>query len=382
MTDREDPPAPIADAPALAKVISMAARMAGRDGPKAKLELPAALDMFRKLTRPNSAVAGPANEVEVEIDPSWSELRAELEQDDIDAQLVTARRELAAGDQDYVVILAALRDLHAMRTFERGQHAEAFAEWEQLIEDSPHYRVEALLARSAFFAAEGDQRTAIHDLDRLAALEPRNAEVYERRARCFRRLDDWPRALADARRLVHLLPRNADALQSLGLAQRFTDDYEGGARTYGRAIQLAPWRADLYEERASCLMMTPRRAEEIADLTRCIERDPTNAEAFQRRAFAHARSREPERELADLLRAIELDPTHARWHHTLGRIRERQGQLDLAIEAFSRAIDLDPKPLFLEARARLHEAKGAADLAVADLLRAADIESNAPPEDD
>jgi tetratricopeptide (TPR) repeat protein len=352
----------------MAQVVSLVDRL-GKDS----LELPAALSMLRQLTRANSAVVPSANEVEVELQPEWSDLRKDLERQDLDKRIAAGRRALTSGDQVYERILPALRSLRAMRSFERGERRAAYQEWEALIDEPPD-EADHLLTRAAFFAAGDDRATALDDLDRAAERRPDEPEVYERRSAHFRGLGDWERALADSRRLVHLRPRDPEAIADLAAALRFTGDHAGAARMYGRAIKLAPWQASLYESRAGCLMMTGPLADERADLDRCLARDPTNAGALHARSFVHRRMNEPELELADLSRAIELDPTHAGWFQTRGFLHRGRGHMELAIADFCGAIERSPdSACFLETRAELYEATGAIELAHGDRTRLIEI---------
>src|SRR3954469_19879327 len=114
MPVREDPPsATDSGEPApMAQVVSLVDRL-GKDS----IELPAALAMLRQLTRANSAVVPSANEVEVELQPDWSDLRKDLERQDLDQRIAAGRRALTSGDQEYERILPALRSLRAMRSF-------------------------------------------------------------------------------------------------------------------------------------------------------------------------------------------------------------------------------------------------------------------------
>src|SRR6185437_6199987 len=173
-----------------------------------------AVCMRLQLTRAALGPVSPANESMMRPQPHWSELRADLEREDLDAEIAGAEGDLARGDDSAALRLRALRSLRAMRSFERGDRGAAYDEWEALAGEDPE-DIDPLLTRSTFFSASDDLDTALDDLSRAAARAPRDPEVYLRRGRVFVCRDDWERALSDFRRLVHLRPRSLDAIDLL-----------------------------------------------------------------------------------------------------------------------------------------------------------------------
>jgi tetratricopeptide (TPR) repeat protein len=310
-----------------------------------------------------------ANEIQIEPQPDWSEMHAELEREDLDEDIEVERRDLARGAGS-PVRLRALRSLRAMRSFERGDHGTAFQEWQALFDEEPE-DTGPLMTRATFFACERDFDTALADYDRAAAIRPDDPEIYAGRGRCFVQRDDWERALLEHRRLVHLRPRDRKALQSLASSLRLSGDIEGAIRVLGRVLKLFPWRAELYSDRAGCYRSKGLRAEELVDLDQCIARDPENAAAFRARAEVHSHFKDQARELADLTRAIELDPSNAGTFFTRALRFRTNGEIELSIADFSRAIELSPdQAVFFESRAQAYLKTGALDLALADLSRA------------
>lgn len=307
-----------------------------------------------------------ANETAVEIDPEWSAMRADLEQQDLDARIIRAEQEKAQGEKGAAKRLRALRSLRAMRSYERGEERAAYQEWEALATEEPD-DPEPLITRGHFFRRHNNT-IAIEDYGRAALRSPADPEIYLARGRCFASEGEWERALPEYRRLVQLRPRDLDALDRLASALRFTDDHRAAIQVIGRAIALAPWRADFYAFRAACHGFLGALTEQLADLDRCLERDPKNAGALRSRASVHDRRNDEARALADLDRAIALDPTDAGTFQTRAYRHQKHGRLDLAVADFTRAIELKPESeVFRTARAELCLETGALDVALVDL---------------
>jgi tetratricopeptide (TPR) repeat protein len=345
-----------------AKVIPLAGRE--RRAPAA---IPAQTILLRELRRLRSITRAlpipelPANDAASE--PGESEDGSDLEREDLERRIAEARRDVERGKRRAAQRLAALRSLHAMQTFQRGDRAAAYEEWEALIAEEPR-SCGTLLERALHFEVAKELDIALADYDRAAARRPHDPEVYLARGRCFIQRRDWERALADFRRLVHLRPRDVTALEDLASALRFTGDADAAIRVMGRAIKLAPWRPHLYAFRAACFGARDMLAEQLVDLDRCIELSPTNAEALRDRASLHSRRDDHERAFADLSRAIELDPSHAGSFQSRAYHHKRRGRMDLAIADFSQAIALKPEcePL-LRSRAEACLKEGSAEMA-------------------
>jgi tetratricopeptide (TPR) repeat protein len=307
----------------------------------------------------------PANEHLLAPQPGWDELRVRLERDDLDHELALEERDLKYG-KGSLKRLQALRNLHAMRTFERGDRLGAYAEWEALAEEYPH-DPSHFLTRALFFASD-DIETALKDITRAAERAPNNPEVFERRGSCFIRLGDWESAVPEYRRLVQLRPHNLEALKSLARALYFTSNPDAAIAIIERAIKLAPWRAEFYSFRASCFNSKKNDVEELHDLNRCLERDPKNIDALRSRANFHRRNKDVENEFADLSKIIEIDPSQAGTFRERASIYQTRGQLDLALADLSSAITLEPDNRYpREARAKIHYKMGALDLSAEDL---------------
>lgn len=314
-----------------------------------------------------------ANETQLEPQPDWSEIRADLERQDLDRSIAQEEREIARGDGS-VRLLRIQRGLRAMRSMERGDRSAAYQEWQALFDEEPQ-DTDPLMTRALFFACAKDFDTALDDYDHAAALRPDDPAIYEGRGRCFVQSGDRERALVNHRRLAHLRPRDRQALGSLAGSLRATGDIEGAICVVGRTIKLFPWRAELYSERASYYRMKGSRAEELVDLDQCIARDPENAGALRERARVHAHFEDEDREFADLTRAIELDPSDSGTFQRRAHHHEKRGQIELSIADFSSAIALEPgRAVFLEARAKAYLKTGAFDRAVADLSEVIDLE--------
>lgn len=84
---------------------------------------------------------------------------------------------------------------------------------------------------------------AITHFDASLALEPRNAEAYDGRARVWRDSGLLGRALSDANRAVYYAPRSPAARNTLGTILEALGQFVEARRAYERALQLEPTAA-------------------------------------------------------------------------------------------------------------------------------------------
>ncbi len=239
----------------------------------------------------------------------------------------------------------------------------------------------------------GDQRGALNDFERAAALQPEYAPVHVYLGRGYlklERLDDARRsferavelddtlirahiglgrvaiATDDAReaqvhleRAIALRPRTgeahlmlAEATRRLGDADRAAQLEAIGARRPGLEPMFDPAWAEATMREGVTLSWTNVRAENLmargqpAEARRqwedAVRDQPQSALAHAKLGRMYARTGDLNLAHDTLLHAIELDQEEILAHANLGWVRQQRGESELAIASYRRVLDLDP----------------------------------------
>lgn len=234
----------------------------------------------------------------------------------------------------------ALRVGFAEFLAERGDHAEAAAQWEELLARVPG--VVTWRTRHAFALA-----------DQVPAAEG-PAETRDEAAR-----EKLAAAAAELEGVVQETPGSAEARVNLGTVREKQGDLEGAEALYREAMELEP---GFEPARLNLGALLARRGDlDAAEAVyrRALELDPASAEAhgrlggvLERRAAAglpgegagaaEAADQGLEAAAGEYLRALEIDPDLATFRNNLGYVRERQGRRREAAEEYTRAVASDP----------------------------------------
>lgn len=135
---------------------------------------------------------------------------------------------------------AAGYKLRGMAYFEKGQHYESMADFDQAIVLDPHDAA-SYAARGAIFRARGETRRALDAYTEAIALQPSDGRWWN--ARCWTRATariELGIALADCDKAVRLTPRSALARDSRGLANLQLGRNRAAIKDYTSAIALDP----------------------------------------------------------------------------------------------------------------------------------------------
>jgi len=127
-----------------------------------------------------------------------------------------------------------------------GQYEQAIADYTEFILLNPRY-AHAYYNRGRAYAALGeyDHATteydrAITDFDQVLAIKPQFAEVYVRRANCYRNKSQYDRALIDYDKAVNINPRYADAYFQRAITCDAKGRYEWAVADYNKFLDVCP----------------------------------------------------------------------------------------------------------------------------------------------
>ncbi len=147
-------------------------------------------------------------------------------------------------------------------------------------------------------------------------------------------------ALADLELLAAANPRAAEPQVLLARLCNIKRDFERAELASRRAIRLAPKLADAYLERAFTLGMTDRSDLATADFDKAVELAPDNARALGMRADHAAAQNALEPARRDYEAALRCDASYAAAHGGLGVVLHRLGDYQAAVQQFREAMRL------------------------------------------
>lgn len=209
---------------------------------------------------------------------------------------------------------------------------------------------------------------------RLIALEPDNAEHYERRNLILYRMRRYPEALEDDTKAIALDPGNAEYYHSRAVTLHAMGQYERALADRSKAIELDPSNAKYYEQRGVTLHAMAQYEQALEDKSRAIELDSSNAEYYHSRAVTLHVMDQYERALEDRSKAIELDPSKAIYYEQRAVTLYAMGQYDQALPDDTKAVELDPlNPERYESRAMTLQKLGRTKEAQQDELKAKEL---------
>lgn len=209
---------------------------------------------------------------------------------------------------------------------------------------------------------------------RLIALEPDNAEHYERRNLILYRMKRYPEALEDDTKAIALDPGNAEYYHSRAVTLHAMGQYERALADRSKAIELDPSNAKYYEQRGVTLHAMAQYEQALEDKSRAIELDSSNAEYYHSRAVTLHVMDQYERALEDRSKAIELDPSKAIYYEQRAVTLYAMGQYDQALPDDTKAVELDPlNPERYESRAMTLQKLGRTKEAQQDEIKAKEL---------
>jgi tetratricopeptide (TPR) repeat protein len=188
---------------------------------------------------------------------------------------------------------------------------------------------------------------------------------------------------------IKRFPNNAELVNRRARCFRSHGDYEAAIAGHTRAIQLEPSKAGYYLSRGNTYNEMGEYDQALADMNRSIELDPNEAEAYLSRAKAFNGKENPEAEARDYNKAIqiyssavELDPNDYDAYHRRGLVYCRKEQWNAAIRDYTHAIELystlndgsaETLAIYYNDRGRAYCAKEQGNAAIRDFTRAIEL---------
>ena len=232
------------------------------------------------------------------------------------------------------------------------------------------------LARRA--AAEAERRdfaAAIADYDKAAGLNPKSADILNRRGETHLAMGETVKARADLDAAIALAPDDAEALMSRARLRRFGHDEAGALADLDAADKALPAEANPRLTLAQDYLVMDALERAIGQYDLWVKVHPDDAhlgEALSGRCWARMLlGADLDKARGDCQRALRRPPIEPRVVEGLAFLDLRAGDLDGAIADFDKVIVAMPKaPLSLYGRGLAELKKGETDKGRADMAAA------------
>ncbi|BES95050.1 Tetratricopeptide repeat [Nesidiocoris tenuis] len=244
----------------------------------------------------------------------------------------------------------------------------ARADLKEIIENEsvhPKIAVSALLKRASLLVKDCQKDEAMADYDRALKIDPKNADVYQRRGQMLLMDGKFDESLTNLEKAytlnpsVSVLSHKLLAEYKLGDMKNDQSQKDSAEKGLCKIITDDPLFTEGYEILVSIYNDEEKFQKSDHLLDQGIQADPDNAVLFVRKGTIRILSETDLEGAAKYYeQAITLDPTHDVAYATLASIEVQRGNLPKAINLFKKAIPLQKR---LEDLAHVFSMKAAAE---------------------
>ncbi len=200
---------------------------------------------------------------------SISDLKRRLEESENDSS-ATVIVDRAANPDDLFI--------KALETAAQGNHKEAIAIYEQVLEMKPDSAL-AYLGRGTAYLELGENKKAATDIGESINLDGDVPESYYLRAEAFYRLADYERAMEDLDLLVKADPERPEAHWKRGLCLQKMRHFVDAVEDFSKVIDAGFNLKDAYMHRADCYESLTKDKEALSDRQAALSIAQTQAAA-------------------------------------------------------------------------------------------------------
>ena len=237
--------------------------------------------------------------------------------------------------------------------------AEAAQLMARLPADLP-WKANDLVALAAWQTSAKNYAEAIESLDRAAALDPGQSNIYFQRGIINLRMSKPDLAVADFRKATELNPDTAANFLNLGIAHYQAGDIPQAVPAFRRAVELDPDNAMPRLLLAQVLAATDQLADAETEYRKALDLDPTNAKAMRGIGFCSIRRADYRAAVDSYRDATRIEPDNADGWAGLGSAYLGLNDLAEAEAAFARARAIDPQNIMMNKGTELlNQAKAA-----------------------
>lgn len=199
---------------------------------------------------------------------------------------------------------------------------------------------------SALSAAKAGQLdSAMAGVDRVIALDPRNAKAFKLRGDLHQRMDNSEAALADYKASEELDPNNARLYVSRAALRISKGMQKTALRDCEKAIQIDPTDPDAFYNRACALYLGGNTEAARKDAEHAVKLKPDHADALYLSGVAKGELYQEEAGLADINAALSLKPSIPGGLMSMAVLLYEAERYEEAIDKFTSAMAADTSEL-------------------------------------
>lgn len=226
--------------------------------------------------------------------------------------------------------------------WQQGKHAEAEANWRQVLQLDPR-NVEAHVRLGSLLLAQRKMELAVEELRAAVFLNPHHVEAQINLGCAYRDLNQPDSAEQCFRLALVANPQSPQALNNLGSILHEKKDHEAAVDCFQRAIDLMPDFVAAHNNLGACRQDQKRFSEAVDHYRQALELQPNSAETLANVGSGLQMLGQTDEAIDYHRRAIAIDPNHFRAHYSLAAAFHFQGQEDEALASYAEAIRLSPQ---------------------------------------
>lgn len=203
--------------------------------------------------------------------------------------------------------------------------------------------------------------------DRMIALAPRSAPLYNDRGVIYVKKGEYALAMADFNKAIELNSKYYEVYHNRGIVYSTTGQDDLALQEFARSLQINPKYFPVYDNRGRIYCSRGQYDLAISDYNTAIRLNPEFVDAYNGRGNVCEKQGKLDVALADFNKAISINPKYFYSYHNRANIYMSRGDFAKAISDYSKAIRLNPK--FADAynnRGNSFRRLGKYDLAVSD----------------
>jgi tetratricopeptide (TPR) repeat protein len=187
------------------------------------------------------------------------------------------------------------------------------------------------------------QKDALRELERAAALLPSDADCHSNLGAALRRLGRLKDAVACFRRALEIKPGASELWNNLGNAQKDLGQFDDAIACYRRALDLRPSFAQPFNNLGNALLSAGKLDDAVTSYRRAIALQPGYIDAHVNLGIVLRLKNCTLHAEESCQRALELDSKSAAALRLMAELRSDHGEFSAAEQLYGQAIAIEPE---------------------------------------
>lgn len=259
--------------------------------------------------------------------------------------------------------------------YEQKKYDEAYSEVTTAFEFVPkkdkHLMAIAFMLKGDILLAITDTIGAIKDYDEALKLNPKFADVYEKRGQIYYELKNYDLSDADYHKLVELNPAYSPGYIGLGINANEQEKYDEAIKLYGKALNIDSENSLAYAYRAESYLAQKNYLKAIDDICKALSIDGDPTAYYLLFDFPIEQEQLIE---AKLKRLAAETPHSAQYLFDLAQIYNKNRHYEKSNEILEKALEIDVHPAILRLMAGNYQKLGDYNMALDCINRSLQID--------